>query len=580
MSSSRLLIIGIVISAFIIGAALLIVRGRGAPQVSLAPSPPIPTSTPIPPTDTPAPTPSPTMPLTEVASPTATESATATAELTAAPTATESPTVTLEPSLTPTATALPPSPTARPVPLIGAGEATPTPETAMPTATVSPFSAPVVTLEAAASAAEQPTPTPIISPTLAVTDTATPTATPLATETPTSVPTATPTETETPTAAPTATPSATETFTPSPTATPTETETPTATPSATETPTPTATATFTAVPTATPSATPKPPTPTFTPKPPTATRTATPRLPTATPTATPGSPAEAVIVFSYESQSLKVDRQVSYYQDGRVVIEDRRRAQQWVVHGQPEDVTALLGRLKQQGFFDLPKDRFGAPCLTCLTYRLRARQGARWRSIQVDTPPWLTASELPRELGGLRLSITQLQIAADSTIAMYPPGEVHLATPTPTPPQLTFGPAQVVGDLEVAASAPVFVNALEGAPTLRPERGRFLAVPLRIVNRSGSYQQIAANLTFGEGVRDGRGRRYEVSPAATNRYAEQHGLTSLALHKLAPWETVIGVIVFDVAGDASGFRLTVRDADPPTSNPPAVTLSLLAAQQP
>ena len=285
---------------------------------------------------------------------------------------------------------------------------------------------------------------------------------------------------------------------------------------------------------------------------------------------------EAVVVFSYESQSLKVDRRVSYYQDGRVVIEDRRRAQQWIVHGQPEDVMALLGRLERQGFFTLPKDQFGAPCPTCLTYRLSARQGDRQRSIRVDTPPWFTASELPRDLGGLRLSITQLQIAADSTMAMYPPGEVHLATPTPTPPQFTFGPAQIVGDLEVAVSTPVMVDILEGMPRLRPEQGRFLVVPLRLVNRSNSYQQIAANLTFGEGVRDSRGRQYEANLAATNRYAEQHGLTPLTLHKLAPWETVIGVIVFDVAGNASGFRLTVRDADPPISNPPAVILSLPA----
>lgn len=289
---------------------------------------------------------------------------------------------------------------------------------------------------------------------------------------------------------------------------------------------------------------------------------------------------EAVVVFSYESQSLQVDRQVSYFQDGRVVIEDRRRAQQWVVHGRPEDVAALLGQLERQGLFDLSQDRFGKSCPTCLTYRLTARRGDRQRSIQVDTPPWLTAGELPRELGALRLSITQLQVAADSAIAMHPPGEVRLATPTPTPPQLAFGPVQVVGDLEIAVSTPTLVNLLEGAPTLRPEQGRFLVVPLRIVNRSGGYQQIAASLTFGEGVRDSRGRRYEVNIAATNRYAEQHGLLSLALHKLAPWETAIGVIVFDVASDASGLRLTVRDADPPMSNPPAVTLSLPAALQP
>jgi hypothetical protein len=261
-----------------------------------------------------------------------------------------------------------------------------------------------------------------------------------------------------------------------------------------------------------------------------------------------------------------------------VVIEDRRRAQQWKIAGQAESVAVLGERLVQQGLFELSKDQFGAPCPTCLTYHLTARQGDRVRAIRVDTPPWIMASELPRELGQLRSTIAQLQMAIDSIIASNPPGEVHLPTSTPTPPHFAFGSPQVVGDMAVAVAAPLAVTELGGTPALRPERGRFLVVPLHVTNRSGAYQQLAASTTFGEGLMDSRGRRYVANAAASNRYAEQHGLLSLAFYKLASWEAVQGVLVFDVPADARGFRLTVRDADPAISNPPAAVLSLPEVQ--
>ncbi len=289
-------------------------------------------------------------------------------------------------------------------------------------------------------------------------------------------------------------------------------------------------------------------------------------------------PPGVAVLFAYESQSLQLDRQATYYEDGRLVIEDRRRGAQWWINGSPEDVAGLVDRLVQQGLFDLPQDQFGTPCSTCLTYHLTARRGAQQRTIRVDTPPWITASQLPRELGPLRHTIAQLQTAIDATIASNPPGEVHIPTPTPTPPHFDFGPSQVVGDLGVAVAAPLVTTEIPGTPTLRPERGRFLIVPLRIVNRSGSYQQLAASTTFSEGLRDRFGRRYEVKIVASNQYAEQHGLASLAFYKLAPWEIVQGILVFDVPSSAGGFRLTVRDADPPTSNPPTITISLPSSQ--
>jgi len=257
-----------------------------------------------------------------------------------------------------------------------------------------------------------------------------------------------------------------------------------------------------------------------------------------------------------------------------VVIEDRQRARQWQIAGQAESVTTLRERLVQQGLFELARDQFGAPCSTCLTYYLAARQDDRLRVIRVDTPPWFMANELPRELGHLRSTIAQLQMAIDSIIASNPPGEVYLPTSTPTPPHFTFGSPQIVGDMAVAAAAPLAVTELGGTPALRPERGRFLVVPLHIISRSRAYQQLAASTTFSEGVMDNRGRRYLANIAASNRYAEQHGLPSLAFYKLAPWEAVQGVIVFDVPADARGFRLTVSDADPAVSNPPAAVLSL------
>ncbi|MCD6288952.1 MAG: DUF4352 domain-containing protein [Anaerolineae bacterium] len=269
-----------------------------------------------------------------------------------------------------------------------------------------------------------------------------------------------------------------------------------------------------------------------------------------------------------------MDREATYYEDGRVLIQDHQRGDQWVVLGTPEDVAGLVDQLERQGLFDLPQDQFGTPCSSCITYWLAGRRDNQVKTIRIDTPPWITASQLPRELGPLRHTIAQLQIAVDSTIAGNPPGEVHIPTPTPTPPSFAFGSSQTVGDLEVAVAAPLTITELEGTPKLTPTRGQFLIVPLRVVNRSDGYQQLAAQTTFVEGIRDRWGHRYPVDIEASNRYSEQSGLPSLAFHKLAPWETVQGILVFDVPSGARGFRLTVRDADPPVSNPPAIVISI------
>ncbi|NOZ29242.1 MAG: DUF4352 domain-containing protein [Chloroflexi bacterium] len=572
MSSSRLLILGIILSLAIIGAALFITSRRAAaPEAALA-SPtvttPPPTETPLPPTPTPTATAtevSPTRPQEEITATVPVE-VTATVEVTGTVQATE---VITTPPITSTVEAagevltgtpeqLTPTPTPSPTATEAAPTETPTPS---PTATLTVAITPTWTPTPTLSATPSPTATPSDTPTPAL-----PTPTPSATPSPTS----TPSLTATPTWTPTSTPSAT----PSPTVTPSDTPTP-----APPTPTPTVTPTPVIPPTDTPTATPTPQLPTPTPTAsatPSATPTPVPPTPTPSPTPPPsaGLPAGAVVRFAYESQSLHVDREAVYYEDGRVVIQDHRRQGEWLLHGQPEDVSGLLEQLAQRGFFDLAQERFGSPCATCLTYHLAARYQGQERVIRVDTPPWITASQLPRELGALRHTIAQLQMAIDSTIASYPPGEVHLPTPTPTPPSFTFGPPQVVGDLEVAAAAPLIATELPGTPVLRPERSRFLIVPLRLTNRSGTYQQLAASSTFGEGLMDSRGRRYEAGVAASNRYAELHGLTSLTFYKLAPWSIVQGVLVFDVPADARGFRLTVKDADPPSSAPPTIVIKL------
>jgi hypothetical protein len=287
-------------------------------------------------------------------------------------------------------------------------------------------------------------------------------------------------------------------------------------------------------------------------------------------------PADVVVRFAYESSGLKVDRQATYYTDGKVIIEDRRRGAQWEIAGQPADVAKLQALLVKQGIFTVAKAEFSVPCTTCLTYRLTVRGDTKERTIRIDTPPWMMVSQLPRELGALRSSIAQMQMAADSTIIANAPGVVTPATATPIPPRLTFGAAQSAGDLDVAAAAPLALAEITGKLALQPKNGRFLVVPLRVSNRSGEPQQLAAGTTFVEGLSDKLGQRYAANIVAGSQYADAHGMASLAFYRLAPRETTTGILVFDVPADASGFRLVVRDADTADSNPPAVTLSLAA----
>ena len=616
MSASRLLIVGVLIALVVIAGAIWL--ANLTPKIEFAPPstplvaatatmPAAPTTAPTivhPATTIPAPTV--TVPPILLASPTSTVALLRTLPTLAYITdAAATATATISPSdaLMATLEAAPTTAGEQGAPL-----ATDSPASVMATLEAASAAAKALaaTLAAAATTAAAPdvtataaatlTATPGVTATAAETLTATPTATPSLTATPTAVPSDTATPSETPTATATAapsdtatpseTPTATATAAPSDTATPSETLTATTTPSETPTATSTVPATPSETPTETLTATPAmtatavatlPVTPAVTATV-TETLTATPSATVAitatlaaTPGATPAAP-DVVIQFSYESASLPVHRIATYYADGRVILEDRRREAQWEVMGKPEDVARLVARLEQQGFFALDASRFGEPCARCLTYRLTARQGTQTRTIQVDTPPWVMATQLPRALGALRSTIALLQIATDSTMAANPPG--RLQSTTPTPPAFSFGSPKTVGDLEVAMAAPLSVTALGGAPALQPEAGRFLIVLLRIRNLSRSAQQITAATTFVEGLVDDRGQHYDVHRGATARYAEAHGLRTFSFYRIAPGETVEGVLAFDVPPQASGLRLVVRDADPLSSNPPAILLPL------